>query len=164
MARVNDHHVSLFSDYESSGFFLLGGANASSSLDSHRPINKLSVSAIIIVFDNSESERFVTSSLNRETSLNESSFDTLISNDNVEGDCAVNSAFTPLTTTGDLGFYALITPEMEGVSLNMEVTQNFIKTYHAIYGRDPSDVETKDHLVCGTQPEDVNWLVPFNIF
>lgn len=42
------------------------------------------------------------------------------------------------------------------VAVLKEETQNFIKACHTIYGRDPSDMEIKDHLALETQPENVN--------
>lgn len=63
----------------------------------------------------------------------------------------------------DLASPTLITPKMEVTALNMEKAQNCIKTYRTIYGQDPGDVEIKDHLACGTQPDGVNWLKPFEI-
>lgn len=58
----------------------------------------------------------------------------------------------------------LIIMKMEDVALNMKETWNFIKTYYTIYTLDPSDVEAKDHLARGTQPEGVDWLKPYEVF
>lgn len=58
----------------------------------------------------------------------------------------------------------LITPKMEVIDLNREESQNFINTYHTIYGRDPSDVEVNDHLTSGAQSMGVSWLKHFDIF
>lgn len=53
---------------------------------------------------------------------------------------------------------------MEVVALNMQETQNFIKTYHDAYNQDLTDLKVKDHLVYGAHPEGVSWLNLFKIF
>lgn len=68
-------------------------------------------------------------------------FNVLLYDDNVKGD---------RTTIGDSNFPTLPSLEMKVVALNKEEAQTFIRTYHIIFGQDPSDSEIKDHLARGT--------------
>lgn len=77
MAKMNDHLISLFSDYGGNDSSPIVRAKASSSSHSHRLINDQLIPIIIYVSDDSESERLSSGSLGRRDSFNESSFDTL---------------------------------------------------------------------------------------
>lgn len=114
--------------------------------------------------DSFKSERFSSGSLDGETSFDVSSYDVLLYDDTVRCNCAVSSVLVPSETIRDVVFRTSLSLEIEVDALNREEAQNFIKTYHTIYGLDPSDDEIKDHLVCGTLPTSVDWLNPSDIF
>lgn len=78
--------------------------------------------------------------------------------------CSSDYAFILSINIRDLASPASITPKMEVAGFNRQNAQNFIKTYHTIYGRDPSNVEINNHLARGTQHEGVNWIRAFESF
>lgn len=114
--------------------------------------------------DSFKSERFSSGSVDGETSFDVSSYVVLLYDDTVRGNCAVSSVLAQSATIRDVVFHTSLSLEIEVDALNREEAQIFIKTYHTIYGWDPSDDEIKDHLVCGTLPTSVDWLKPFDIF
>lgn len=126
MARINNHLLNLPRDYRNNGSPPLVRTYSHHSIDSH------SVPIIIDVSGSFESERFFGGYLDRETPFNESSSDTLLSIDNIGGNCTVNYVSVPSTTIGNLYFRS---QEMEFASLNKEDTQIVIKNYHTILSR-----------------------------
>lgn len=62
----------------------------------------------------------------------------------MRGGRALSITFTPSIVVGDLAY-------------------NFIKTYHIIYGRDPSDAKIKDHSAHEVHLKGFSWLNPFKI-
>lgn len=80
------------SDSGSSGFSPLVRVEIFSSIDYYRPINNYCVPLNIIVFDNCESEKFSSGSIDTETSFNEFSFDTLLYDEDVGRDHTLNFA------------------------------------------------------------------------
>lgn len=165
MARINDNSVSLSSSFENNDYSHLIRIKTYGTLDSKHSDGSHFVSMIIIVTNSPKYERFSSGYLDRETSLVEYSFFTILSNDDVRGYWVINFVSAPSPTIEHLTFPYLTTPEVEdGGALNKEKARNFIKTYYTIYGQDPSDVEIKDHLTRETYLTGVNWLRPPGIF
>lgn len=89
MDNINEHPISLYRGYKSSDSPPLVRAEKSSSSNSHHPVKNHSILVIINVSHNSELERFSSGSLDRETLFNESSFDTILSDEDVGRDHVV---------------------------------------------------------------------------
>lgn len=82
----------------------------------------------------------------------------------MQRDCTISPTHAPTIFVEDLAATYLITTNIEVYYLNIEESQNLIKTYYAYYDHDPSDAEVKGHLMRGAHLQVVNWLKPFNIF
>lgn len=122
MTRVNDSSLILSRNSRNNDSSLLVRIETYSSSDSHDSISSNFVPIIIIVFESSESEGFFSGSLDIETSLNDSSFNIIVYDDDVGGDRAVSSTPSPSAIIGDLSFPTLTTPNMEVDALNREET------------------------------------------
>lgn len=149
MPRINDHHANTSSDYGNNGSSPLVRIEKSASSNFNLPVSHSSP-VIINVSDSSKLERFSSSSLDRENILDESSFDTIIFDGDARSGCVISSMLVPIATIVDSTFPVLTSPEVEVTVLRREEARTFIKTYHSMFGRDPSDAKIKDHLVRGT--------------
>lgn len=79
-----------------------------------------------------ESKRFSSGSLDRETSFNESSFDGLLSDEDMGGDHTISSTHASYLVVKDLASTVVITPEMEIATLSNWRSRP--KTYNMING------------------------------
>lgn len=57
-----------------------------------------------------------------------------------------------------------MTLKMVVAILNKEDAKDYVQAYQKAYNRDPIDVDIKDHLEHGAQPDEVCWLKPFETF
>lgn len=101
---------------------------------------------IIIVLDSFESEQLSNGSLDKETSPDGSSFNSLLSDDGAMSDRIVNYAPNPSIPFRDLPLLVFPSSKVEVSSLNQEEAPPFIIIYRPAFGQNPSDTEIRVHL------------------
>lgn len=147
MTHINDHLVNLYSGYGNNGSSPLVRTKTSASSYYDLSVNSHSTLVIIYVFDSSELERFSCESLDRETPIYGSSFDShaLLSGNDARSDRVVGSVPIHPIAIGNYTFPYLTSLKVEATSLKSEEAHTFIITYQFTFGRDLSDVEIWDH-------------------
>lgn len=102
--------------------------------------------------------------MHKGTTFSDSSFEALLSDEATENDHVVTSMHVSSQATWTSTFSALMTLKMVVAILNKEDAKDYVQAYQEAYNRDPIDVDIKDHLEHGAQPDEVFWLKPFETF
>lgn len=102
--------------------------------------------------------------LRKGTTFDDSYFDALFFDENVEDDRAVTFVYISSQAMGSTTSSDLMTPEIEATILNREDVKYYVKAYRRAYGHNPSDVDIKDQLEHGSRLNGVSWIKSFGIF
>lgn len=149
MDHIEDHFVSLSSDSDSSGSSPFIREETPTSLDSKLSVTGQSIPTIINVSGSSKSKTFSRYSLDMETSLKEPSFDPLLSDKGVRGDCVPNSTLTPSLVVDNSPPLILVASKVEVIAFKSKEACPFIITCRPAFDQHQSNTEIRDHIKLG---------------